>query len=149
MGARSLLWVWGWGWGWGSTTIPRGARAQCQRTCGKGEVNYTYGARDPGSLFAPASLGLAGSDGISPDRQGPGDDVRWGGAAASGRDGNMQWRGAAGRGRQRRRRKARNLRRSPDMDPRPWRRTAPWSQGTGGPETPTHRGCRKHEDAVW
>lgn len=146
--------MWGWGWEWGSTTIPRGARAQSQRTCGKGEVIYTYGARDPSSLFAPASLGLAGSDGISPDRQGPGDDVRWGGAlpqvgvrTCSGAA--LPAEGAKGAG-VRRRRKARSLRRSfghGSGRPRSiGEEAAPWSQGTGGPETPTHRGCRKHED---
>lgn len=75
-------------------------------------------------FFAPASLGLAGSDGISPDRQGPGDDVRWGGAlpqvgvrTCSGAA--LPAEGTKGAG-VRRRRKARSLRRSP-------------GHGSGGP----------------
>lgn len=88
------------------------------------------------------------------DRQGPGDDVRWGGALpqvgvriCSGAA--LPAEGAKGAG-VRRRRKARSLRRSlghgSGGPPSIGEEAAPWNQGTGGPETPTHRGYRKYED---
>lgn len=75
----------------GSTTAPTTAAAESglsdRRTCGKGAVVYTDVARDSGSLLSPTSLGLAGAEGSSPDRQG------------TGGSGRMQQHRAAGRGR--------------------------------------------------
>lgn len=74
-GAHGPRWVWGWGRGQRSTTVPapqsqphpHWSRGSAAEHVGKGRAACTGGARDPGSLFRLASLGLAGSAGISPD----------------------------------------------------------------------------------
>ena len=52
-------------------------------TDGKEADIYTDGAKDPGSLSAPADLGLAGSGGTSPDSRGMCDPVELGAASGS------------------------------------------------------------------
>lgn len=99
MGAHGPRWVWGWGRGQRSTIVPSWSWGSAAEHLGKGRVICTGDARDPGSLFPLASLGLAGSEGISPDSEVQ--VTQEGGALPQMVGRSMQWQWMAHRGRQR------------------------------------------------